>query len=266
VRQQLEQEVGPLRHELQQEGERARELSRHEEHEEQQPIQQAEEQRVQVTSTEGLEPDLFCTWLSVTRRLVEQQTEQRLRSLLDTLFSESVRTTLQQQTEQKLRRSLHIGFETIVGGSAGSELQQDVEQTLEPLLQDAFEVLFAGPVRAEVQWHGEQVIQALLHGDFEAPREHAEQALQSLLRGTLRHLQLHAQQVEQLVLIILKVLLKASQGALGSRLKENLGTIATVLSESAQEKVPRNVDEMGAAPRERMAGAREGPALYSTTQ
>jgi hypothetical protein len=59
------------------------------------------------------------------------------------------------------------------------------------------------------------------------------------------------------LLVVLRVLLKASQGALGSRLKENLGTIATVLSESAEKKAPRNVEETGAAARERMAGAKE---------
>jgi hypothetical protein len=40
---------------------------------------------------------------------------------------------------------------------------------------------------------------------------------------------------------------KAWQGALGSLLKENLGTIATVLSECAQEKGPRNAEEAAAA-------------------
>jgi F0F1-type ATP synthase membrane subunit b/b' len=56
---------------------------------------------------------------------------------------------------------------------------------------------------------------------------------------------------------LLKAFFKASQGALGSRFKENLGAIATALSESAEENVPRNVEETGAASRERMAGAKE---------
>jgi hypothetical protein len=132
-----------------------------------------------------------------------------------------------------------------------------MEQTLEPLLQEAFDALFAGPARAELQWHGEQVIQALLHGDFEAPRQHAEQVAQTSLHGTLAVLEHRSEQVERLLLVVLRVLLKASQGALGSRLKENLGTIATVLSESAEKKAPRNVEETGAAARERMAGAKE---------
>jgi len=63
--------------------------------------------------------------------------------------------------------------------------------------------------------------------------------------------------VEQLLFILLKVLLKASRGTLGSLLKENLGTIATALSASAEENVPRNVEETGAASHERMAGANE---------
>jgi hypothetical protein len=56
---------------------------------------------------------------------------------------------------------------------------------------------------------------------------------------------------------LLKAFFKASQGALGSRFKQNLGTIATALSESAEENVPRNVEETGAASRERMPGATE---------
>jgi hypothetical protein len=186
---------------------------------------------------------------------VEQQSEQRLRSSLDSVFSESVRTTLQQRTEQTLRLWLQSGFEAIVGGCAGRELQQEMEQTLEPLLQDAFDALFSWRARAAVQLHGEQVIQALLHGDFEAPRQHAVQVRQSLLRGMLTVLQHHPREVERLLRILLKVFFKASQGALGSRLKENLGTMATVLS--AEENVPRNVEETGAASRERMAGAKE---------
>jgi hypothetical protein len=178
---------------------------------------------------------------------VQQQAEQRLHVLLDRLFSESVRTSLQQQTEQKLRLGLQCGFEAIVGGSAGRELQQEVEQTLEPLLQEAFDALFAESARAEVQCYGEQVIQALLHGHFEAAGRHTEQVLQSSLHGTLTVLQHHAEQVEQLLIILFKVLLKSLQGALGSLLKENLGTIATALS----------AEETGAASRERMAGATE---------
>jgi hypothetical protein len=49
--------------------------------------------------------------------------------------------------------------------------------------------------------------------------------------------------------LALNVLLKALQQALGSRLKENLGTITTAL--------PGRVEETGAASRERMAGATE---------
>jgi hypothetical protein len=48
---------------------------------------------------------------------------------------------------------------------------------------------------------------------------------------------------------LLNVLLKASQQALGSLLKENLGTIATAL--------PRRVEETEAAVQGRMAGATE---------
>jgi hypothetical protein len=141
-----------------------------------------------------------------------------------------------------------------------------MEQMLAPVLQDVIDALFAEHARAEVQWHGEQMIQALLHGDFEAPRQHAEQVFQSSLHGILAVLQRHLEQVEQLVPLLLKVFLKAWQGALGSLLKENLGTIATVLSESAQEKGPRNVEETEAASWERMAGAKESPALSSTPQ
>jgi hypothetical protein len=255
----MEQEVEPVHTALQQ----AREPSWEEEQEGQQPMQQAEEQRVQVASTEGppgrrgLQSALVRTLLNQTRGLVEQQAEQWLHSLLDAVFSESLRTTLQQQAEQRLRLLLQTGLEAIPGDSAVRELQQEVEQTLEPLLQEAFDALFAGPVRAEVQGHGERVIQALLHGDFEAAGQHAEQVLQSSLHGALAVLEHHAEQVEQLLLIILKVLFKASQGALGSLLKETLGTIATVLSESAEETVPRNVQETGAASRERMAGAKQ---------
>jgi hypothetical protein len=174
--------------------------------------------------------------------------------LLDSFFSESVRTTLQHRTEQKLRLWLQSGFEAMVGGSAGHELQQEMEQTLQPVLQDAFDALFARPARAEVQWHGEQVIQALLRGNFEAPRQHVEQVGQSLLRGMLTLLQRHLEQVERLLPILFKMFLKALQGALGSRLKENLGTIATALSESAEENALRNVEQTGEALRDRMVG------------
>ena len=244
VRQRIEQELEPVCKELRQEVPQAHEPSRPEE---QQPVQpppeepapQAEEQRAQLgpadgqQDIQGFQPGLFCMWLNVTRRLMQQQGDQRLHSLLDNLFSESVRTTLQQKTEQKFRLWFQTGFEAVVGGSAGRDLQQEMEQTLAPLLQEAFDALFAGPARAEVQWHGEQVIQALLHGDCEAPRQHAEQAFQSLLRGTLTVLQHHPEQVEQLLRIIFKVLLKASQGALGSLLKEHLGTTATALAASS---------------------------------
>jgi hypothetical protein len=49
--------------------------------------------------------------------------------------------------------------------------------------------------------------------------------------------------------LLLKVFLKAVQQALGSRLKDNLGTIVTAPFE--------RVEETGAASRERMAGAQE---------
>jgi hypothetical protein len=48
---------------------------------------------------------------------------------------------------------------------------------------------------------------------------------------------------------VLNVFLKALQQALGSLLKENLGTITTTL--------PGRVEETGAVSRERMAGATE---------
>ena len=57
--------------------------------------------------------------------------------------------------------------------------------------------------------------------------------------------------------LLLKVLLKALQEALGSLLKENLGTIATTLPGRAEEKARRKVEETGAASPERMAGATE---------
>src|SRR5437764_1025330 len=125
-------------------------------------------------------------------------------------------------------------------------MQQAAEQTLEPLLQDAFDALFAGPVRAEAQRQGERVIQAVLHGDFEAAGQHAEQALQSSLHGTFAVLQHH---LEQVVPLLLNVFLRALQQALGSLLKENLGTIATAR--------PGRVQETGAALWGRMAGATE---------
>jgi hypothetical protein len=84
-----------------------------------------------------------------------------------------------------------------------------------------------------VQWHGEQVIQELLHGNSEAPRQHADQTFQALLRGTLTVLQRHPEQVEQLLRIIFKVLLKASQGALGSLFKEHLETLGAALAASS---------------------------------
>ena len=216
--------------------------------EEQQPMQQAEGQPVQLASTEGpqgvqrLQPGLLRALLHQTRDLVEQQGEQ----WLHTLFSESVRTSLQQQTEQRLRLWLQTGLQAMLRDAARRELQQQAEQTLQPLLQDAFDALFVGPVRAEVQWHGERAIQALLHADFEAAGQHTEQALQSSLHGTFAVLQHH---LEQIVPLLLNVLLKALQQALGSRLKENLGTITTAL--------PGRVEETGAASRERMAGATE---------
>jgi hypothetical protein len=97
-----------------------------------------------------------------------------------------------------------------------------------------------------VQWHGERVIQALLHGDFEAAGQHAEQAFLSSLHGTQTILQRY---LEQIVPLLLKVFLRALQEALGSLLKESLGTVATA--------PPERVEETGAASRERMAGAKE---------
>jgi hypothetical protein len=239
MRQRIEQEVGPMRKELLPEVEQAREPSRQEEQ---------EEQPVQLVSTKGpqgvqrLQLGLFRTLLHQTRDLVEQQGAQ----WLHTFFSESVRTTLQQQTEQKLRLSLQTGLEAILGDSARHELQQEAEQTLQPLLQEAFDAIFVGPVRADMQWHGERVIQALLYGDFEAAGQHAEQAFQSSLHATLAVLQHH---LEKIVPLLLKVFLKAVQQALGSRLKENLGTIVTAPF--------GRVEETGAASQECMAGAQE---------
>jgi hypothetical protein len=97
-----------------------------------------------------------------------------------------------------------------------------------------------------LQWHGERVIQALFHGDFEAAGQYAEQAFLSWLHGTQTIVQRH---FEQVVPLLVKVFLKALQEALGSLLKESLGTVATA---------PRaRVEETGAASRERMAGATE---------
>jgi hypothetical protein len=86
----------------------------------------------------------------------------------------------------------------------------------------------------------------VLHGDFEAAGQHAEQAFQSSLHGTFAVLQHH---LEQVVPLLLNVFLRAVQQALGSLLKENLGTIATVR--------PGRVQETGVASPERVAGATE---------
>jgi hypothetical protein len=273
VRQQIEQEVAAVRNERQPEVEPAREPSRQEEQQPmqqtggqqpmqqtggQQPMQQTEGQAVQVASTETegpqgvqrLQPGFFRTLLHQTRDLVEQQAEQQLRSVLDRLFSDSVRTTLQHQSEQTLRLWLQAGLGAMLSDAARRDLQQEAERTLEPVLQDAFDALFAGPVRAAVQWHGERVIEALLRGDVEAAGQHAEQALHSSLHGTGAVLQHH---LEQVVPLLLNVFLRAVQQALGSLLKENLGPIATAR--------PGRAQETGLAARERVAGTTETPPL-----
>jgi hypothetical protein len=226
----------------------------------QQPMQQAEAQPVQVASAEGpqgiqrLQSGFFRTLLHQTRDLVEQQAEQQLRSVLDSLFSESVRATLQHQTEQKLQQWLQTGLGALLGDAARRDLQQEAEQALAPLLQDAFDALFAGAVRAEVQRHGERVIEALLHGDVAAAAQHAEQALHPSLHGTVAVLQHH---LEQVVPLLLNVFLRAVQQALGPLLKENLGTIATAR--------PGRAAETGLASRERVAGTTETRPLGGDT-
>jgi hypothetical protein len=108
VRQQIEQELEPVRKGLQQEVLQAHEPSQQEEQQPvqpppEEPAQQAEEQRARLGATEeqqaiqGIQPGLFRTLLYETRGLVEQQAGQWLERMLPSEVRAHLRASQREQ-------------------------------------------------------------------------------------------------------------------------------------------------------------------------
>jgi uncharacterized membrane-anchored protein YjiN (DUF445 family) len=161
---------------------------------------------------------------------------------LDALFSDDVRARVEHEAAQGLQELLDAVVEAVPETGSGKQFAKELERTsgqLHALLKETLDTLFTGSVRAEFRQHLDEAAQALLQGDVSAAKLHCERALKTFLGTILHVLQSHWAQVLR---VLLRVVVKALQEAIASKVEEGLATALSKTKETVEEK-PQELQE-----------------------
>jgi hypothetical protein len=168
---------------------------------------------------------------------VEQQAEHRLPAVvaasLRALFSEAVRAAIRRQAEQALHASIARSFEALPESATSPELEQETEQALQAVLHEILDSAFGGSIGTELENHGQQALEALLRKDVEGAQEHMREALSSALGEVLAIVKRHRTDV---IGIVIRVLTKASQQAVATKVQDGVEEITSSSVEGAKPK------------------------------
>ena len=208
-----------------------------------------------------LTPLLSKPMVKIVVALLEQQGEEWLRSqfksIVETLFSETRRESIQRQVEETLFSLLGASLEVVPDRSVRRELLREAEETLGSLLQDTFDKVFAGSARDDLERHGEKAIHALVHRDLPEALQEGTRALESLVRGLVDVIEEHWEQVLQ---VLIQLIVKVLQERIGAMLKEGFAAITSAPGKEVEEQgdaVQEQIRQRGTQLRDSLAEAVE---------
>jgi hypothetical protein len=160
--------------------------------------------------------------------------QSRLEDGRDALCSEPVRADVRERVEHVIRPVVDAGLELVPGEATRRELQRESEQTLDALLKAALDRLCSERVLTDFGRHAERAVHALVRGDVGTTLREVWEAVRALLQALVVAVQDLGERIFQL---LIDLVLRAAQEAIGAMLKGGLATIAAVPVEEVEEKV-----------------------------
>lgn len=158
-------------------------------------------------------------------------------TLLDVMFSDTVRDRVLHEAEVGLRELIDSTLDSIPASATYGQLQREVdraERQLREMLREAMYCVFSGSARAELQEHLEEAAQRMAEGNPDQAGDQAVEALQALLSELLRVLKSHWAQTLPL---LLGITARALEATFTAHLKEAFGSITTHSAEEVEKKV-----------------------------
>lgn len=155
---------------------------------------------------------------------------------VDLLFSDAVRTRLEQEVAEGLRDLLESAREALSDSVTGEQLGRELVQAegqLQTLVGESIENLFSGQVRADFQRHMEEAAQELVTGNTEAAKGQAEDAIEALLAEILHTLQGHWGEILRL---LLGIIAKALEEALAAQIKDAFASLTSLVGQDVEDK------------------------------
>jgi hypothetical protein len=174
---------------------------------------------------------------------------------LDMIFSQEVRSTVQQEAREGMQALVQETFDALTDAGDTKEMERKTTEALDLILRDTLDSIFAGPVRAELREYGRRAVEALVRQDMDGARTQGQQAIIALARALVKAFQRHSQKVLRL---LLGVLIQVLQEAITSKMKDAMPSISTGAGDAVEEQtaaVQGTVQERAQELRDKMSDA-----------
>jgi hypothetical protein len=158
-------------------------------------------------------------------------------SLLDSLFSDAVRTQVLQKGRDALQLLINSGLASMPESASYGQFRQDVhraERQLHGMLEESINAIFSGSGRAEFQRHMEEAASKIPEGDTSEAKDQAGEALQALLSVILDVMQRHSMEALR---ILLGITARALEATFASHVKDAFASITAKPAEELEEKI-----------------------------